>query len=183
MSNMGWRLSAAAHVAHIHRHSPFEKPDFECLRIGATTVNLFCAESSRARARGAPSQRRWSAERPAIRPTRDRTDPLAPRAALRGCWPPSQLLFSGFLFSDSGWGQTMELGRLGRGRSRNCPPRKPRSTAPPINRPRHATIMRARCLCCCESPLGEANRLAQTPRPPANSAKKKSRRPQAEDTA
>jgi len=31
--------------------------------------------------------------------TREQRDPLAPRAALRGGWPPAQLRFSGILFS------------------------------------------------------------------------------------
>ena len=38
-------------------------------------------------ARGAPSQRRRSAERPAIRATRDRTDLLEPPGRCSGCWP------------------------------------------------------------------------------------------------
>ena len=48
----------------------------------------FFAPNPRARAPGAsPTQR-----------VGQQSDPLAPRAALRGCWPLSQLLFSGFSF-------------------------------------------------------------------------------------
>jgi len=52
-------------------------------------VHLTRANSSRARARGARRPSDVGQQR----------DPLAPRAALRGCWPPAQLRFSGFRFS------------------------------------------------------------------------------------
>jgi len=47
-------------------------------------VNLYGAESSRARAREGRAE---------MSDVGQQSDPLAPRAALRGCWPPAQLSF------------------------------------------------------------------------------------------